>query len=120
MAVRTAHIGWGIMAIGLAAAGWLVAGVPRGAPGGSSPGMRAYVDPRTGAFTATPPSGAAAGTTPMPAETIVEKPLAGGGVMAHVPNRLKKPLVATIGCDGRAHIGHETAADQPAARSCGE
>jgi hypothetical protein len=56
----------------------------------------------------------------MPAETIVEKPLAGGGVMAHVPNRLKKPLVATIGCDGRAHIGHETAADQPPARSCGE
>jgi hypothetical protein len=83
--------------------------------------MRAYVDPETGAFTGAPPgAGGEAAPAEHAGEAVKEQALPGGGVIVHVPTRLKKPLVARIGCDGRPHIAHEAAADQPTARSSRE
>jgi hypothetical protein len=73
------------------------------------PGMRVYIDPKTGEPT-TPPPGAAVEAAPAvqqrSGEGLVEEPAPGGGVMMDLKGRFKTPLGVTVDPDGRTRVGH--------------
>jgi hypothetical protein len=71
-------------------------------------GMRAYVDPRTGALVPAPVPGAppAAPGFSRSAAGLVETRAPGGGVMVNLQGRFQSPLVATVGPDGRVRLQH--------------
>jgi hypothetical protein len=94
------------IACGLGEALALAEDAPPGAP---AAGMRAYVDPRTGALVPTPPAGQTPPPTPAfsrSAAGLVERPAPGGGVMVDLQGRFQSPLVATVGPDGRVRLHH--------------
>jgi hypothetical protein len=84
-----------------------------------APGMKAFVDPQTGAFTREP----APGTAPLqlsPAERnafstshegLVEVPstVPGGGFRLDLQGRFQSPLTATVGPDGKVTTQHQHA-----------
>jgi hypothetical protein len=76
-------------------------------------GMRAYVDPTTGALTTTPPPDATptpqAAVAPAPADEV-RVPAPGGGMMVDTRGRLDQAMTATVGADGELHTGCGTAA----------
>jgi hypothetical protein len=112
--VRHDRIAWGIVTIGMATIGMVLVGRiavagDASAPPAAAPGMRVYIDPKTGEPT-TPPPGAAVEAAPAvqqrSGEGLVEETLPGGGVKVDLQGRFKTPLVVTVGPDGRARVGH--------------
>ncbi|MGH8583674.1 MAG: hypothetical protein ACREWG_13020 [Gammaproteobacteria bacterium] len=76
--------------------------------GAGQAGMKAYIDPKTGELTGSPP----AGTTVPDArfgthEGLVEEPVPSGGAKVDVRARFQTPLRASIGPDGKTVIKHE-------------
>jgi len=82
---------------------------PRPAPA-SAPGMKAYVDPTTGALLPGRPASLPSAPAPagMDASTagLVEVPTPGGGVMVDLQGRFQNALVATIEPDGTMRVRH--------------
>jgi hypothetical protein len=88
-----------------------------------APGMKAFVDPQTGAFTREP----APGTAPLelsPAERnafstshegLVEVPntVPGGGFKLDLQGRFQSPLTVTVGPDGKVTMQHQHADGPP-------
>jgi hypothetical protein len=98
---------------------WIVVGAAllAGAPAAAEPvdgpsaqsGMRAYVDPRTGALQNTPPPGTAMPAPPAFSRSgagLVESRRPDGSVMIDLQGRFRSPLVATVTPDGTLHIDH--------------
>jgi hypothetical protein len=106
--VRHDRITWGFVTIGLALVGRLAVAGDASVQPGAAPGMRVYIDPKTGEPTA-PPPGAAVESAPAvqqrSGEGLVEEPAPGGGVMMDLKGRFKTPLVVTVDPDGRTHVG---------------
>ena len=105
--------GAGRQAIAWALSAGLLAGVlatpARAADDGPLPrsGMRAHIDPRTGALVE-PPPGAAPAPLPAPRAQagLIETPAPGGGVMVHLRGGFQSPLTATVAPDGSVHVEH--------------
>ncbi|HXJ35815.1 MAG TPA: hypothetical protein VMS22_17425 [Candidatus Eisenbacteria bacterium] len=80
-----------------------------------APGMRAYVDPRTGQLMDHPPPGEPApAATPAQSRSgvgLVETRAAGGGMEVDLQGRFQSPLVATVGSDGTLHMHHADGAE---------
>lgn len=73
-------------------------------------GMKVFVDPRTGAVVPPPTAEAAEVLVPETNTSsvgLVEKPLVGGGSKVDLQGRFQKPLVATMGADGKVTIQHQ-------------
>jgi hypothetical protein len=90
---------------------------PFAVPGANS-GMKAYIDPQTGAFLSEPPPG----TPPLQLspdafstsdQGLVGTPLPGGGVKVDLQGRFRSPLTATVGPDGKVTITHQRPAAPP-------
>lgn len=83
--------------------------------GDEQPGMRAYIDPRTGGFAAEPPPGeplpALDATPSQSAADLQAVPAPGGGVMIDLQGRFQSPLVATVQPDGTIRLHHEPGAE---------
>lgn len=90
-----------------------------GAGAADPAGMRAYVDPHTGAI-APPPAEAVPHadeqTTTAPPPDLVEEPAPGGGTMVHLHGRFTSPLVVTVQPGGGMTVGHAPATDARNAR----
>ena len=87
-----------------------VAAAPQG-----SPGLRVYVDPVTGEFSAPPPRAARPDEALAPQaaystshEGLVEtpSPVPGGGVMVDLQGRFRNPMTAMLDADGRTKLQH--------------
>lgn len=73
-------------------------------------GMKVFVDPQTGAVVPPPTAEAAEALVPETNTSsvgLVEKPLVGGGSAVDLQGRFQKPLVATMGADGKVTIQHQ-------------
>lgn len=77
------------------------------------PGMRAYVDPRSGALAPEPPASAppALPSTAHSTEGLVVRNAPGGGVMLDLQGRFQSRLVATVMPDGSVRLSHVDAAE---------
>jgi hypothetical protein len=72
-------------------------------------GLQVHVDPQTGRFVETPPSGAGAATPPAPAASapvidVQPSPVPGGGFGFEIPDSLHPEIKATTTPDGKAHV----------------
>ena len=94
-----------------------VAAAPQG-----SPGLRVYVDPLTGEFSAPPPWAARPDEALAPQaafstseEGLVEtpSPVPGGGVVVNLRGRFRSPLTATLDADGGTRMRHGPCLDAP-------
>ena len=97
-----------VLAAGLLLAGGALCRVEAG----DAAGMRAAVDPKTGALLPRDQAAAQAQATPAPAqprttEDVVQVPLEGGGARVDLPERFRRPLVAHVAPDGSVQIQHE-------------
>ena len=81
-----------------------------------TPGMRVYIDPKTGEFTKPPPGVAPTEVSPSlkdalstSSEGLVEtpSPAPGGGVMIDLQGRFRSPLTATRDAEGKLKIQHQ-------------
>jgi hypothetical protein len=74
---------------------------------GAPAGMRAHIDPRTGAIVREPVAPQAPAGLPtaasQSAEGLVERPAPGGGVMLDLQGRFLSPITATAAPDGAPH-----------------
>jgi len=79
-------------------------------PSASTPGMKAYVDPRTGELVPERPVGLPPEPTSPALDRstvgLVEIPAPGGGTMIDLQGRFQSPLVATLGPDGTLRLRH--------------
>ena len=95
-------LGFGVLLLG-ALGGVASAGEVPGAPAG----MRAHVDPKTGAILPGPVAPQAPATLPTAASQsavgLVERPAPGGGVMLDLQGRFLSPITATAAPDGAPH-----------------
>ena len=77
-------------------------------PAVATGGMRAYVDPQTGALLPAPPPGVAPQPTPhafsRAAAGLAEEAAPGGGVMVNLQGRFQSPMIGTIAPDGSARV----------------
>jgi hypothetical protein len=76
-------------------------------------GMKVFVDPRTGVVVPPPTAEAAEALVPDTNTSSVgleEKSIVGGGSKVDLQGRFQKPLVATMGADGKVTIQHQSPA----------
>lgn len=101
------------------------AGAPAAKSAGAqqAPGMKVYIDPKTGALLNEP----APGTQPLELspheqnsrstshEGLVEvpSPVPGGGVGLNLQGRFMSPMIATVGPDGKVRVEHMEEASRP-------
>ena len=76
------------------------------------PGMKAHVDPRTGALVPEPVAPQAAEPLPAPAPSLPEEPAPGGGTMVRLKGQFMSNLVATVNPDGSVRIECQTGPGQ--------
>jgi len=83
--------------------------------GDEQPGMRAYIDPRTGGFATEPPPAEPApplgAAQSQPAADLQAVPAPGGGVMIDLQGQFQSPIVATVQPDGTIRLHHEPGAE---------
>src|SRR5262245_17498189 len=104
-------VAWRVIGAGLVVVGTCILARPSDAEEQQAPvrsGMQAHVDPATGRFVPEP-VGRPQEPSPQPARLpVTEVQAPGGGTMVELDERFMSRMVATVGPDGRVHLGCET------------